>query len=153
VSLLRSLIRHEDGQALPEFALVIPILAVVLFAVVHFGKAFNYWNDATHISAEGARYAAVNNKPFPNDVASLQSQLLGQSTGELRSGGTESLPAGAEVCIDFPDGIATRGHPVRVTMRFTYSWMPLLGLDDTPVTSTSVMRLETAPTKYAVGCA
>jgi hypothetical protein len=153
VSLLRSLIRHEDGQALPEFALVIPVLALVLFAVVHFGKAFNYWNDATHISAEGARYAAVNGKPFPSDPASLQAQLLGQSTNELRNGGTDSIPAGAEVCIDFPDGIAQRGHPVRVTMHFTYSWMPLLGLDDTPVTSTSVMRLETAPTKYAVGCA
>ena len=153
MSHIRSLIHQEDGQALPEFALVIPLLALVLFAVLHFGKAFNYWNDATHISAEGARYAAVNNKPFPGDPTSLQAQLLGQSTAELRSGGTDSIPAGAEVCIDFPDGVAQRGHPVRVTMRFTYSWMPLLGLDDTAVTSTSVMRLETAPTKYAVGCA
>ena len=153
MSHLRSLIRHEDGQALPEFALVIPILAVVLFAVLHFGKAFNYWNDATHISAEGARYAAVNGKPFPSDPTSLQSQLLGQSTGELRTGGTDSIPAGAEVGVDFPDGTAQRGHPVRGTLRVTYSWMPLLGLDDTPVTSPSVMRLETAPTNYAAGCA
>jgi hypothetical protein len=154
VSHLRSLIRHEEGQALPEFALVIPLLALVLFAVLHFGKALDYWNNATHISAEGARYAAVNGKPYPTDPASLQQQLLGQSgTPELRDGGTDSVPGGAEVCVDFPDGTATRGHPVRVTMRFTYSWMPLLQLDDTPVTSTSVMRLETTPTNYAAGCA
>jgi hypothetical protein len=151
--LLRSLIHHEHGQALPEFALVIPLLALVLFAVLHFGKAFDYWNSATHVSAEGARYAAVNGKPYPTNAASLQTQLLDQSaTPELRDGGTESVPS-SQVCIDFPDGTATRGHPVRVTMRFTYSWMPLLGLDDTQVTSSSVMRLETAPTNYTAGCA
>ena len=153
VSSIRSLIRREDGQALPEFALVLPILAVVLFAMIAFGKAFNYWNDATHISAEGARYAAVNGKPFPTDPASLQAQLLNQGdTNELRNGGTDALADGAEVCIDFPDGTAQRGHPVRVTMTFTYSWIPLLGLDDTAITSTSVMRLETTPTNYSAGC-
>ena len=154
MSLLRSLIRQQDGQALPEFALVVPVLALVLFAVLHFGKALNYWNDATHISAEGARYAAVNGKPFPTDPATLQTQLLAQGgTGELRDGGTDSMPDGAEVCIDFPDGTAQRGHPVRVRMTFTYSWIPLFGLADTDVTSTSIMRLETAPTNYAAGCA
>jgi hypothetical protein len=163
VSLLRSLIRHEHGQALPEFALVIPVLALVLFAVLHFGKAFDYWNSATHISAEGARYAAVNGKPYPTNPASLQTQLLEQSaTPELRDGGTESVP-NSEVCIDFPDGVATRGHPVRVTMRFTYAWVPLsritlfgrrpFGVTETTVTASSVMRLETSPTNYAAGCA
>jgi hypothetical protein len=154
MSLLRPLIRHEDGQALPEFALVIPLLVLVLFAVIDFGKAFNYWNNATHITAEGARYAAVNNKPFPTNPASLQGQLLAEaSTDELRDGDTASVPDGATVCIDFPDGTPQRGHPVRVTMSFEYSWLPLLDLFATDVTSTSVMRLETAPTNYAVGCA
>jgi TadE-like protein len=153
VSLLRSLIRHEGGQALPEFALVVPLLVLILVAVLHFGKAFNYWNDATHIGAEGARYAAVDGKPFAGDPATLQAQLLAQGdTAELRAGGTDSMPDGAEVCIDFPDGSALPGHPVRVTVTFTYSWLPLFGLADTDVVSTSVMRLERIPTKYAAGC-
>lgn len=151
-----SLINREDGQALPEFALVLPILIVVFIGIIHFGKAFNYWNDATHITAEGARYAAVNNKPYPSDPASLQAQLQAQGdTSELRSGGTSDVPTASRVCIDFPTDTAVKGEPVRVTMTFRYSWLPLFDLDvtSTEITSTAVMRLETAPTNFSAGCA
>jgi Flp pilus assembly protein TadG len=156
VSSFRSLIQREDGQALPEFALVLPLLVVILFGVIAFGKAFNYWNDATHISAEGARYAAVNNKPYPAGSDSLQAQLQAQAdTAELRDGGTSDVTSPSEVCIDFPNGTAKRGDPVRVAMTFTYNWLPVLnlGVTQSEVTSTSIMRLETAPTNYAAGCA
>jgi Flp pilus assembly protein TadG len=152
----RSLITREDGQALSEFALVLPILIVVFIGIIHFGKAFNYWNDATHITAEGARYAAVNNKPYPSDPASLQAQLHAQGdTAELRSGGTSDVPTPSQVCIDFPTGTAAKGEPVRVTLTFQYHWMPLfdIGVTNTTITSTAVMRLETAPTTYSAGCA
>ena len=56
---------NESGQALPEFALVLPLLLVLLFGMLDFGKAFNYWIDTTQITSEGARYAAVNRKPDP----------------------------------------------------------------------------------------
>ena len=158
VSTLRTSIHREDGQALAEFALVLPILALLLFAMIHFGKAFNYWNTATHITAEGARYAAVNSKPFPADATSLQAQLLAQlPVGELRNGGTDAVLTPARVCIDFPTGSTARGAPVRVKMTFTYSWLPLIGNSigeaSSEVTSTSIMRLETAPTRIAAGCA
>jgi Flp pilus assembly protein TadG len=160
VSPLHSLIRREEGQALAEFALVLPLLVLVLFSMIHFGKAFNYWNTATHITAEGARYAAVNSKPFPADVTSLQGQLLAQAhTDELRNGGpgADAVKTPATVCIDFPSGAATRGAPVRVTMTFTYSWLPLiggaLGTGSSTITSSSIMRLETAPTTLVAGCA
>ena len=156
VSSLRSHIGREDGQALAEFALVFPILIVVFIGIIHFGKAFNYWNDATHITAEGARYAAVNNKPYPANPGSLQAQLHAQGdTAELRSGGTTDVPTPSQVCIDFPTGTAAKGEPVRVRMTFTYDWLPLFDLDaaSTTITSTAVMRLETAPTNYSAGCA
>jgi Flp pilus assembly protein TadG len=163
MSLLRSLLHRQDGQALPEFALVIPVLVLVLFAIIDFGKAFNYWNDATHIAAEGARYAAVNGKPYPAAAGSLQAQLLAQGdTSELRGGGTNSLASAAQVCVSFPsptdsDPDATnptphRGDPVRVTMTFEYSWLPVLDLGSTEITSSAVMRLETLPTGYSAGC-
>jgi hypothetical protein len=132
------------------------MLLIVFIGIIHFGKAFNYWNDATHITGEGARYAAVNNKPYPTNPASLQAQLHAQGdTPELRNGGTPDVPAASQVCIDFPTGTAAKGEPVRVTMTFTYSWLPLLEIDavSTTVTSTAVMRLETAPTNYSAGCA
>lgn len=159
-------IRDEDGQALVEFALVLPVLVLILFSVLHFGKAFNYWNDATHLTAEGARFAAVNRKPDPTNAASLQQQIKNQvDTPELKNG-TGPVTQGAQVCVDFPNGTSNGGDPVRVTMTFKYAWIPLIrdgvgkpllkngiGVPDTTVTSTTVMRLEAPPTNYSAGCA
>ena len=46
-----------------EFALVLPLILFVLFAIIDFGQVFNNLNDANHIAGMGARYAAVDNKP------------------------------------------------------------------------------------------
>ena len=151
-------LKDERGQALVEFALVVPILLLVLVAVLHFGKAINYSNDATHIAAEGARYAAVNRKPLPGSALSLQAQLLGQAdSAELKSGGTGSIPTAAQVCIEY--GTSSICDPVRVRMSFTYKWMPFIsrflpsGTTQTAIQSSAVMRLEAPPTAYSAGCA
>ena len=100
---------NQSGQALPEFALVLPLLLLLLFGMLDFGKAFNYWIDTTQITAEGARYAAVNRKPDPLNVLSLQQQLQGQGdTAELRAGGTDSCAAPAQVCVEFPNTTSRR---------------------------------------------
>ncbi|MDP9293908.1 MAG: pilus assembly protein [Actinomycetota bacterium] len=155
---MRLLTTNDSGQALAEFALVLPILLVLLFAMLDFGKAFNYWIDATHISAEGARFAVVNRKPDPASGLSLQEQLRDQSnTDELRSGGTPSIASPSQVCVDFPNGTSKPGDPVRVRMSFTYDWLPFLGsqtgLTQTTIDSTATMRLEAVPTNYGAGCA
>jgi hypothetical protein len=141
-----------------EFALVLPLLLLLLFGMIHFGKAFNYWNDATHLSAEAARFAVVNRKPDPGSAVSLQAQIRGQAdTPELRNGGTAAVAAPARVCIDFPNGTSNVGDPVRVQMSFTYSWLPLIGNQigtlQTTINATSVMRIEAAPSNYSAGCA
>jgi Flp pilus assembly protein TadG len=149
---------NVSGQALPEFVLVLPLLLLLLFGMLDFGKAFNYWIDTTQITSEGARYAAVNRKPDPLDGTSLQLQLRGQGdTAELRDGDTDSVVAPAQVCVEFPSTTFNAGDPVRVKMTFIYHWLPFLGtqiagLTDTTVTSTATMRLEAAPTNYVAGC-
>jgi Flp pilus assembly protein TadG len=152
-----SLTNDESGQALVEFALVLPVLVLILFGMLDFGKAYNYWNDATHLTAEGARYAAVDRKPVPGGSESLQLQIRNQAdTTELRSGGTAAVAAPATVCISFPNGTSTFGDPVEVRMTFTYSFIPIIGnrvgFMTRTINSTSVMRLETPPTNYSAGC-
>jgi len=142
-----------------EFALVLPVLLVVLLGMLDFGKAFNYWQDATHISAEGARYAAVNRKPDPDSADSLQLQLRDQVDSNELHEGSSSVSA-AEVCISFPNGSSNPGDPVEVSMSFEYHWLAFLTgygggpqLTDKTVTSSSTMRLEAIPTNYSAGCA
>jgi Flp pilus assembly protein TadG len=166
MSTLRRSIADEKGQALPEFALVLPVLILVLFGIVDFGRGFNYWNDATHISAEGARFAVVNRRPDPNSAASLQVQLRDQAdTADLRTGGSSTLPTPAQVCITFPNGTSNIGDPVQVAMTFTYHWLPIMDTVSTLIdknksfvatttfTARSVMRIEAPPTTYGAGCA
>jgi Flp pilus assembly protein TadG len=51
---------REDGQSLVEFALVIPIFLLVLFAIVDFGMAFHAWITVTNSAREGARLGSVH---------------------------------------------------------------------------------------------
>jgi Flp pilus assembly protein TadG len=139
--------------ALVEFALVAPILFLLLFGMLDFGRAFNYWIDSTHLANEGARWAVVNHNP---GSGTLQDYIQQQAdTGELRDGGSASVPDPMEVCINFPNG-ATVGQPVVVTASVTYHWLPFLSdrIDvlATSVTGSSTMRLEAVPTNYAAGC-
>ena len=63
-----------------------PIFMLVLFGMVEFGRGFNYWNDATHISAEGARFAVVNRKPDPEHVVHPLRPLGRRHAHHLRLG-------------------------------------------------------------------
>ena len=147
----RSLIRNEDGQALVEFALVLPVLVLLLFGMLDFGKAYNYWNDANHLTAEAARFAVVNRKPDPGNAATLQMQIRQQAdTVELRNGGL-SATAG-QVCVTFPNGTSNVGDPVRVTMEFTYDFLAMLDFASKTITASSTMRLEATPSNYVAGC-
>ena len=148
--------RDERGAALVEFALVLPLLLVLLLGMLEFGKAYNYWIDTTHLANQGARWAVVNRNP---GAGTLQDYIQGQAnTVELRDGGTPSIPAGdeAEVCISFPLGSSNVGDPVHVTVSATYHWLPFIGdrISSTEVTisGSATMRLEAQPTNYGAGC-
>jgi Flp pilus assembly protein TadG len=140
-----------------EFALVLPLLLVLVFGMLEFGKAFNYWIDTTHLANEGARWAVVNHNP---GAGTLQEYVKGRAnTVELRDGGTASIPAGdeAEVCISFPNGTADVGDPVLVTVTATYHWLPFIGdrisSADVTISGSATMRLEAPPSNYVEGCA
>jgi Flp pilus assembly protein TadG len=140
-----------------EFALVLPLLLVLVFGMLEFGKAFNYWIDTTHLANEGARWAVVDHNP---GTGTLQEYVKARAnTVELRDGGTASIPAGdeAEVCISFPNGTADVGDPVLVTVTATYHWLPFIGdrisSADVTIRGSATMRLEAPPSNYAEGCA
>src|SRR5438309_5140110 len=51
--------RSDDGQALVEFALVLPVFVVLLLGIGLFGLALNDWIDETQVASQAARFAAV----------------------------------------------------------------------------------------------
>jgi Flp pilus assembly protein TadG len=52
-------LKREKGAAAVEFALLLPLLTLILFAIMIFGMFFNYYLEITHAAREGARWAAL----------------------------------------------------------------------------------------------
>jgi len=57
---MRALRNDERGANLIEFAIVLPLLVVLLFGVIEASWAFAQQNDIRHGAREGARLAAVD---------------------------------------------------------------------------------------------
>jgi Flp pilus assembly protein TadG len=51
---------EERGAALVEFAVILPVLLVLLFGIIEASWAFAQQNDVRHGAREGARLAAVD---------------------------------------------------------------------------------------------
>jgi len=53
------IIKNERGASAVEFALILPILVILIFGIFEFGIAYNNYIAITHAAREGARLAAV----------------------------------------------------------------------------------------------
>src|SRR5689334_21285235 len=50
----------ERGQGLVEFALILPMLCLIILAIVQFGVLYNNYETLTAATRDGARKAAVS---------------------------------------------------------------------------------------------
>jgi len=117
-------IRNQKGAAALEFALVLPLLIMLLMGIIGFGTLYNNYLAITHAAEEGARLAvvgqysesAVRDAAFPVDPSS--------------------------VSLTYPEG-QTHGKPARVAVTYTYILdIPFFGTKTIPLQSRAEMRLE-----------
>jgi Flp pilus assembly protein TadG len=129
----------EDGQALVEFALVLPIILILLLGIAWFGIALNDWINETQLTSEAARFAAVNQNPGEKEKKSLLEWIQAQ-------GDNNQVAKEAKATICSPT--SERGDWVEVKLTYMYKWLPIfqLAATETPLTSTAQMRIEVAPT-------
>jgi Flp pilus assembly protein TadG len=73
--------KREKGQSLVEFALLLPILLIILIGVVDLGRMYYAYTVITDAAAEGATYAAMN----PNDVAEIENRARA-ACGDIDAG-------------------------------------------------------------------
>ena len=157
-------LRREEGVAMTEFALVLPVFLLLILGLVTFGQLFFYWIQTNHVASETARWAVVDRNPYKTCAGgatgqpgcrTLQQQAVDSSTS--------SFSSNARVCIDFPypqapPGI-TLGDTVRVRVQKPVGLkikLPLMSPIDMRITvrGSSEMRIErfdsgTAPVKYS----
>jgi|SRR5450756_503499 len=84
----------DHGAAAVEFALLLPVLLLVVFGIIDFGRALNAQITLTQAAQEGARLAALNE---PNVVSRTQAAATGLSPVTVT---VTSCPAGASQSAD-----------------------------------------------------
>jgi len=67
---------RDRGAAMVEFALLLPLLLLLLFGIIDFGRALNAQITITQAAREGARLAALN---LPNVTSRTQAAATGLS--------------------------------------------------------------------------
>ena len=101
--------RNNKGQSVVEFALVLPLLMLILMGIIEFARLWETVNILTSASREGARIAAVT----APDGARVQTA----AQNVLNSGNV----TGATVTVTGPNGASE----VTVTVQFNY--VPITG--------------------------
>jgi hypothetical protein len=117
--------------------MVVPLLCLIIIAILHFGKVMNYWLDLNHVASEGARKVAVKTFDSYGEYEPFIRDRL--ETGELRTGGTTSIPTAATIAICLEE-CSEVGDPVKVQVAVPYS-LPFIG-SMIMLRGTATMRLE-----------
>ncbi len=73
IKVYKLIFRNSKGNAVIEFALVLPLLLLVVFGITEFGRAIMTTNILNTASREGARLAAVSSF---SDTLSVQSRVI-----------------------------------------------------------------------------
>jgi Flp pilus assembly protein TadG len=153
-------VRRERGVAVVEFALLVPLLLLIVFGILDFGRAMNYKNELTQIANQVARSAAVDRSPidgtspFPSCGAlkSYFSNTANVDTPEIANmiqNGTIAITPGTTV-----------GYPVTVKFTAAFSFLPFIasppplgvGKAGSSLSGQATMRLEQMPTFGAASC-
>ena len=100
---LRTRLAGQGGAAAVELAFVLPVLLLMLFGIIEFGRAYNAQVSLTGAAREGARVMAVRNDPTtartatiaaaPSLSPSLASSNIAISPATCQAGQTVTLTA------------------------------------------------------------
>lgn len=87
--MIRSARRHDSGQSLVEFALLLPVLLLIIFGVVDFGRAIFQYSTVAEGARQAGRLAVVD-----QTVSAVQAKAIASTTGIT----LDAAPNGVRVC-------------------------------------------------------
>jgi Flp pilus assembly protein TadG len=119
---------RNRGAAMVEFALVLPVLVLLLFGVIEFTRAYNAKTTMTHAAREGARTLALR-----GTVADAQARVRATSPSLNQANLTITTTPASGTC--------TPGQTVSVVLsyRMPYS-IPMFRSGEWSLKETGVMR-------------
>lgn len=132
-------VRSERGTAVVEFALVLLPLCLIVFGILDFGRALNYYNNLTQIAGQGARAASVdrNLDGTPMDATFATQLACEAGSPELKKGISVQITS-APLSTD----TQPTGKPVTVTANYTFKFIPLVHSVNINLSAASTQRWE-----------
>lgn len=124
--------RRTRGQAMVEFALVLPVLLFMLVMTIDVGRLFYSYVGVANAAREGAAYAIASDasgNPRARDTSTVAAYALQELTGDA------SAYAVATVCRDnagaiiaCTSAVGANGQTVTVTVSTPFEFMiPVIG--------------------------
>ena len=120
---IRQAVRCEEGATLVEFAMVAPVVVLLLLACLDFARAMNAFVTVSNASREGARFAALHPTADPAVIrASVMARVVPMDTSAMTV--SVSYDAGAGRLPWAGGGIPASLTPVPVSVRVdvSYAW-------------------------------
>ena len=136
---------RQAGQAVTEFAIVLPVLALLLFAIINYGLAFSEYNTLGFAASRAAQRAALITDPTPTagDYQAISQTITSALSAPIDASAVISSttfdPASSAMTITLqythhPVGLA---HMAAMTINLqTQRTAQLLALGTAPVLST-----------------
>ncbi len=138
--ILRRLVKSEHGSAAVEFAMVLPVVLLLLFGVIELGSAWYARQMLAHASREGARLGSLHAEEgiTPEEIDAQVKAFLNDS----------GFP-GSGVQVQMSGAGASFTTGTEVTVQVTADWsLPVLsrllpaGMDTITLGATTIMRHE-----------
>jgi hypothetical protein len=129
-----------------EFALILPVLVLILLGIVDFGRVFYYWTSIANSAREGARYGSVHSiwvmngpdgsagacKPDPSNIKFRVKQetaaavVLKDTDIDVywvsSTNGAKTAPAYTTNCFALPDPPSSYKNPNSVRVDVSYDF-------------------------------
>jgi TadE-like protein len=102
---------RSRGQELVEFAIVLPLLLLIVFGVLDLGRLFHALITITNAAREGARYGII----YPDDLTGIDFV----TRREAQSSGISLDPGASSVSVIYPQGYGEH-LPIRVTVTYRF---------------------------------
>lgn len=114
---------NQRGAAAVEFALILPVLLLILFGVIEFGLVMFNKQVITNASREGARFGIVSDTPR---------KTVGQITGEVTRYTDKNLITFSKIStplvVSVPSPCVSFGNDLTVNVTYRYDFLVLSAL-------------------------
>lgn len=156
---MRKIFATQKGAAIVEFAIVLPLLLMLVFGIIEFGIMLYDKAEVTNASREGARTGIVYDYPNRVAVSKITTVVQNYLSGHMITFGTQPTISpivksgttdASGNCTPSANGICVNaGDCLSVTVNYPYTFLALpnfvtslVGQNPLTLSATTIMRCE-----------